>query len=311
MIKRKFRELLNRIPYVKQLHMEIDNFKSNTIFSTNHFYSPIVSLEEIKKRQSEIWSNNTINAIDGVNLNAQKQLQLLTKLSGYYNELPFNEQKQKGLRYYYDNGWYSYTDAIILYSMMRHYKPKQIIEIGSGFSSSVMLDTNELFFQNKINLTFIEPNAERLNSLTTQKDKTTCTVIEQNVQDVTSDVFAKLESNDFLFVDSSHIVKTGSDVNHILFKILPLLKPGVIIHFHDVFFPFEYPKEWVLNGQNLNEDYFLKAFMMYNPAFEILVFADYLHLFYKNAFEGMPLCYKNHGGNFWIKKSESLLELKN
>jgi predicted O-methyltransferase YrrM len=190
----------------------------------------------------------------------------------------------------------------MLYSIIRHCKPKRIIEIGSGFSSAVMLDTNELFFDNQIELTFIDPYPKRLHSLMTLIDKSKIKVINSDVQLISLDVFKKLQSGDILFVDSTHVTKTGSDVNYILFEILPILNSGVIIHFHDVFYPFEYPKEWVFKGFNWNEDYILKAFLMYNNDFEIKLFSDYLHNHHKDIFVDMPLTYKNHGGSLWIEK---------
>ncbi len=96
--------------------------------------------------------------------------------------------------------------------------------------------------------------------------------------------------------------KTGSDVNYILFDILPILNKGVFIHFHDIFYPFEYPKKWVYEGRNWNEDYILKAFLMYNSEFKIRLFSHYLHELHKDTFKDMPLCYKNTGGNIWLEK---------
>jgi predicted O-methyltransferase YrrM len=220
----------------------------------------------------------------------------------YYSEIPFTENKNNKTRYYFENGVYSYTDAIFLYSMIRHFKPKQIIEIGSGFSSSIILDTNEHFMNNSIKLTCIEPYTDRLKSLLNNNDENTTIIIEKDVQDVHIETFEKLNSGDFLFVDSTHVVKTGSDVNYILFEILPKLKSGVFIHFHDIFYPFEYPKDWVFIGRNWNEDYFLQAFLMYNNKFEIKLFSHYLHKHHKEVFNKMPLCYKNHGGNLWLMK---------
>jgi hypothetical protein len=185
---------------------------------------------------------------------------------------------------------------------MRHFKPKRIIEIGSGHSSAVMLDTNELFFNNQIDLTFIDPYAERLYGLMTKIDKKETTIIESDVQKVSINVFKKLQAGDILFIDSTHVSKTGSDVNYILFEILPILKSGVLIHFHDVFYPFEYPKEWVFQGINWNEDYILRAFLMYNNNFEIILFSEYLYRYHKNFFKEMPLCYDNRGCNLWIEK---------
>ena len=100
----------------------------------------------------------------------------------------------------------------------------------------------------------------------TNKENKNVVLLEDDLQNVELDLFRNLEKGDFLFVDNLHVVKTGSDVNHILFKILPVLKSGVLMHFHDIFYPFEYPKKWVINGFNRNETYFLKAFLMYNSA---------------------------------------------
>ena len=297
-IIKKVKELVNKLPYVRTLYKQ----SLNCCFPNGHFYSPVISIEGIKKREAEIWKKRDEDGISGVELRTEEQIKLLQQFAKYYTELPFKAEKQEKLRYLFENGSYSYTDGIILYSMIRHFEPKRIIEIGSGHSSMVMLDTNELFFNNQINLTFIEPYPEKLYSLMKEWDKKETTVVKREVQQVSLDVFEKLEAGDILFVDSTHISKTGSDVNFILFEILPVLKSGVLIHFHDVFYPFEYTKEWVFQGRNWNEDYILKAFLMYNDKFEIKLFSEYLHKHHKNVFEEMPLCYNNAGGNLWIDK---------
>jgi len=267
-----------------------------------HYYSPIVSVDLIKKNEHDIWKKAEKETIAGINLRTDEQIELLENFTKFYSEIPFKSSKQDNIRYQYENRFYSYTDAIILYSMIRYFKPKRIIEIGSGFSSAVMLDTNEFFFENQINLTFIEPYPARLDSILKETDKALATIIQSNVQIVDLDTFGKLQAGDILFVDSSHVVKTGSDVNYILFEILPTLQDGVLIHFHDIFHPFEYPKEWVFDARSWNEDYFLKAFMMYNNKFEIVLFSEYIHKFHQEAFANMPFSYKNTGANFWIRK---------
>lgn len=297
-LKVKIKEYLNKLPYIRTLHKQ----SLNSCFPNGHFYSPVISIEKIKKREVEIWKNVAIDGVKGINLRTEEQKELLQRFTEYYEEIPFKSEKQENLRYQFENGSYSYTDGIILYSMIRHFEPQRIIEIGSGYSSAVMLDTNELFFNNQIDLTFIDPYPERLYSQMTKGDKDETTVIESDVQQVSLDVFEKLQAGDILFVDSAHVSKTGSDVNYILFEILPVLKSGVFIHFHDVFYPFEYPKEWVFQGRNWNEDYILKAFLMYNEKFEIKLFSEYLHKHHKDVFKEMPLCYNNTGGNLWIEK---------
>ncbi|MGK4568207.1 class I SAM-dependent methyltransferase [Flavobacterium sp. 3HN19-14] len=238
----------------------------------------------------------------GLNLRTEEQKKLLKEFTVFYDEMPFKPERQDNIRYNFENGYYSYTDGIALYSIIRYFKPKRIIEIGSGFSSAVMLDTNSLFFENKIDLTFIDPYADRLYSLITEEDKRTAKIIETDVQQIPLTTFQALQSGDILFIDSTHVSKTGSDVNYILFEILPALNSGVLIHFHDIFYPFEYPKDWVFSGINWNEDYILKAFLMYNEQFEIKLFSDYMHRLHKNSFSDLPLAYKNTGGNLWIEK---------
>lgn len=297
-ISLKIKKILNKLPYIKVLYKQ----SLNSCFPNGHFYSPIISIEEVKKRENEIWKNRDTDGILGIDLKTKEQKQLVRELIKYYQELPFKIEKQANIRYQFENGSYSYTDGLMLYSMIRHYQPKKIIEVGSGYSSMVMLDTNELFFNNQIDLTFIDPYPERLYSLMKELDKEKTTIIEKDVQLIPLSVFEKLEAGDILFIDSTHVSKTGSDVNYILFEILPVLKSGVLIHFHDVFYPFEYPKEWVFQGRNWNEDYILKAFLMYNQKFEIKLFSEYLLTHHSAIFEAMPISYKNTGGNLWIEK---------
>ena len=301
-LKKKIISILNKAPYIRGLYNESQHFKSNSCFPPGHFYSPIISVDDIRKRENEIWSYRKNDGIQGIRLNTNQQRELVKEFAKYYGEIPFTDTKNEVNRYYFNNHYYSYTDAIFLYSMIRHFCPKKIIEIGSGFSSAVMLDINNFFLDNRINLIFIEPFPDRLNSLINDNDRLSTTIIEKNVQDIELGIFEKLNVGDILFVDSTHIVKTGSDVNFILFEIMPRLKSGVLIHFHDIAYPFEYPKEWVFMGRNWNENYFLKAFLMYNNEFEIILFSSYLHTHHKDVFEEMPLCYKNGGGNLWLRK---------
>ncbi len=277
------------------------DFRKNACYPAGHYYSPIISKEEVRAAEKQIWKEPLPGEVAGIRLNTEEQLLLLQKLSAYYPELPFTDVKEK-TRYFFSNDYYSYTDGIILYSMIRHIRPKRIIEAGSGFSSSLMLDVNQLFFQNKISLTFIEPNPERLYSLMSEEDRSTSRVIRSPIQQVDLSIFRTLEKGDILFIDSTHVSKTGSDVNHILFTILPSLSPGVFIHFHDIFYPFEYPKKLVYEGRNWNEDYLLRSFLMYNNQFEIRLFAHYLHEMHPGSFEKMPLCYRNKGGDLWLEK---------
>jgi hypothetical protein len=187
--------------------------------------------------------------------------------------------------------------------MIRHLKPKKIIEAGSGFSSSVILDTNEKFMGSSINCIFIEPYPQRLESLLKDSDKEKVTIHKKRLQEVPMEIFQELTENDILFIDSTHVAKFNSDVNYVIHKILPILVSGVHVHFHDIFYPFEYPREWLLDGKAWNEQYILRAFLQYNKAFKIVMFNTYLESMYEPKIKNLfPLLYKNTGGSIWLKK---------
>lgn len=266
-----------------------------------HFYSPLVSSEFIRKYEDRIFENKNKN-IPGIDLNEEEQLSLLKEFQPYYQELPFTEENQPNLRYSLKNEYFDYSDGFFLYAMIRHFKPKRIVEVGSGFSSALMLDSNDLFFDNKIDLTFIEPHSERLKSNIKPGEK--IRLLEQNVQDVDTQIFAQLEENDILFIDTSHVVKTGSELNYLVFHIFPLLKKGVKIHIHDIFFPFEYPREWVIDQKRgWNEAYFIRAFLMYNKEFKIIAFSSFLEFHYREILQKhFPLTLKQESSSLWLNK---------
>ena len=165
-----------------------------------------------------------------------------------------------------------------------------------------MLDTRERL-PAPLELTFIEPYPARLRSLLRPADADTTRVLEQRVQDVPVDVFQCLRAGDILFIDSSHVSRVGSDVNYLFFEILPVLEPGVIVHVHDVLWPFEYPRTWVLEGRAWNEAYLLRAFLQYNSTFEVMLFNAWIGQAARDlAAELMPEFLVNPGGSFWMRK---------
>jgi hypothetical protein len=266
-----------------------------------HFYSAIPSDEDIDRHHSFDWNPPELPGID---LRQDEQMQLLERFREFYPDIPFSAEKKEGLRYKYCNPTYSYADAIFLHSMIRELTPRRIIEIGSGNSTCVILDTNEQFFNNQIECSFIEPYADYLRSLLTREESKEITLIERKLQDIDISFFDQLEGGDILFVDSTHVVKLGSDVNLLLFEILPRLRMGVSIHFHDVFYPFEYPVEWFEEGRAWNEQYVLRAFLQFNDAFKITLFSTYMIRTRSSWFQQfMPDCLKDPGGSLWIEKT--------
>jgi hypothetical protein len=272
-------------------------------WSPGHFYSPIPDLEEVWRHQSEIFSHPPV--VPGVDLRLDRQLALLDRLAPHYQGLPFTETKHPGLRYYYDNPNFSYGESIVLYCMLKLLRPRRIVEIGSGHSSCVILDTNEQALENAMQCTFIEPYPDLLLGLMQPGDRERVRLYRERVQDVDPALFDELEAGDILFIDSSHVSKVGSDVNHIIFQLLPRLRPGVYIHVHDIMVGFEYPREWVYQGRSWNEAYLIRAFLQYNAAFTIELFNSYLGWYHREAFIArLPLVDRNPGTSLWLRRSE-------
>ena len=270
-----------------------------------HFYSPIPDLEYVARRRQQLFET-AVDTLPGIDLNLPLQLSLLEEFGRYYSELPFQRERSPALRFHFPNDYFGIGDAIGLYSMLRHLRPRRVVEVGVGFSSAVMLDTNDRFLDNGTSFTFVDPNPERLESLGKPEDLTAHRLLRLTAQDVPMDVFTSLQANDLLFIDSSHVVKIGSDVVHLIAHVLPNLKDGVVVHFHDVFWPFEYPEDWLHQGIAWNEDYLLRAFLQFNDAFEIRFFTSYLFYRHRQAMaDRVPLALEDPGGSLYIAKGKT------
>ena len=239
-----------------------------------HFYSPFPDPAEIRAREEEIFA--LPDELPGVELNVEAQVELVRQLLEHTAAADLPREQRPGRRYYAANDQFGYQDALVLHCMLLHLRPSRVVEIGSGYSSAVVLDANERFFENRIACTFVDPYPDRLEALLTPADRERVDIVARRVQELPTDLYAALRPNDVLFVDSSHVVKTDSDVNHIVFRVLPALADGVYVHFHDVYYPFEYPRPWVYEGRAWNEAYLLRAFLQYNARFEIALFVSYL-----------------------------------
>jgi hypothetical protein len=290
--------LHDRIPSFKGLLGQIQNPGE---YPAGHYYSPIPDKKDVL---AHIKSLKPLNKqMLGINLNEEKQIKILKEYKEYYKDLSFPEKKKPEFRYYYENTWFSYADAIILYSFLRKHEPNKIIEVGSGYSSAVILDTIEKYLSTSPEITFIEPYSERIRGLLKKDDENSNIIIDKNVQDVPLDIFLSLERGDLLFIDSSHVVKCASDLHFILFDILPLLHAGVFVHFHDIFYPFEYPNHWLKFGRYWNEAYFLRAFLSFNAEWNIYFFNSYASIvFFDYLKKEMPLCVKDAGSSLYIQR---------
>ncbi len=279
-------------------------------YPRGHFYSALPDIEWVEENKESIYNYHT-DIKSSINMQDDAQLQLIEKLSSFYADFPYTEKRDSKFRFSFQQNFFFHSDALMLFLMLRHFCPSRVIEIGSGHSSALMLDTNEYFLGNKAMFTFVEPYPERLYSTLRDTDKDRTNIITDMVQEVSLDTFRTLGEDDFLFIDSSHVSRAGSDVNYLLFEVLPELKPGVIVHFHDIFWPFEYPLDWVQQGWAWNEAYTLRAFLQYNKQFSVLMFNSYAARRFQNHLKKtMPLFLSKvgelddfGGTSLWLRKN--------
>ena len=215
-----------------------------------HYYEPLPDFSSITAEQ--VNRRRTYSAID---FKWQDQLALLHELTKYRNEL-------LDTGFDFKNDFFNGFDAAIYYCLIRHLQPQRIIEIGGGYSTRIA--DKALARNQKGTLTCIEPYPEdRL-----LEAQLNIEIVDKRVEEIDLSFFSCLEANDILFIDSSHTVKFGSDVCYEFLEILPSLNPGVWIHVHDIFFPHDYPADWLLNRRlALNEQYLLEAFLAFNKTF--------------------------------------------
>jgi hypothetical protein len=185
--------------------------------------------------------------------------------------------------------------------MVRRFQPRRIIEVGSGLSSLVL---GQAAAKNKSSaLICIDPFPHAV-VRENKRVPALQSLIESKVEELDVKFFSQLESGDILFIDSSHTVKTGGDVNYLFLEVLPRLKPGVIVHVHDIFFPSEYRRDWILQQFRFwTEQYLLQAFLIFNPEFEVLIANSYLNHYYAADLKAVfPNLRRWIGGSFWMRR---------
>lgn len=276
--------------------------KNPMAYPPGHFYSPLPSLADVRDGASAIF--DIPPAIPGLDLRAPAQLDLVRELRRYHDDQPFPPHPMAGMRYHFENPFFGYGDGIVAHCMLRHLAPRRVIEVGSGYSSALILDTNDRFLDGRAQCTLVEPHPDRLRSLVGDPAGAGVRMIESRVQDVDVALFEELEAGDILFVDSTHVAKVGSDVNLLLLEVLPALQPGVVVHIHDISYPFEYPRDWIEDGVSWNEAYMLRAFLLFNHEFEILLFNSFLAAMHREEVaKALPLWGRDPGSSIWIRRT--------
>ena len=271
---------------------------------SGHFYSPVLDRAEIAANESRLWPMQP-RLPAGIDFNDASHRQIL-EVEFPRHIANFDYTGSAGAadsrRYSTDNPQFGWLDAKALFVLLRVWRPARVIEVGSGHSSLLMADVNKRFLDGNMHITCIEPYPEPF------LQDTGCGIdrlVQAKVQDVPLEEFDALVAGDVLFIDSSHVSKAGSDVNHLFFEVLPRLASGVRIHIHDVFLPFEYPRSWLLEqGRSWNEQYLLQALLMYNPLFEIVFGSSYCAWKFPELMHHTVVGTEAAagGGSLWIEK---------
>jgi predicted O-methyltransferase YrrM len=235
------------------------------------FYSPV---PDVKALPAAHWERRSDLA--GLRFDSAAQLAYLEReLAGFISEFNPPREARSADEFHLDNGTYGSVDAEVLYAMLRRHRPRRVIELGSGASSLVTAAALRRNRDDGRDSTYTAfdpfPRSDLASAL---RDATDLRLV--SATDVPLGEFRALGEDDVLFVDTTHTVKAGGDVNRIVLEVLPALAPGVVVHFHDVFLPWEYPREWLEEeGYYWAEQYLLQAFLAFNRDFEVL-FASHL-----------------------------------
>jgi hypothetical protein len=273
-------------------------------FPHGHFYSPIVDAAEASKDAGRIWP--AVKSLRGIDLNHVEHERLLrdvfpSLVSTF--DYPTSGPADSTLDHFYDfNGQFERQDPRVAFCMLQIIRPRRIVEVGSGYSTLLMMDVNRRFLGGSASITCVEPFPRPF--LRRAHVAGSIELIEERVQTVDESVFATLAEGDVLFIDSSHVTKTGSDVNRLILEILPVLAPGVYVHFHDIFLPLDYPQRWVVElGFSWNEQYMLQAFLAFNPRYSIVYGSAIARECHAEALAGFLKGSPTHGGSLWLRSS--------
>jgi hypothetical protein len=253
-----------------------------------HWASPLSSPSDVARALH--WRKGSP---PGVEIASERQLSLARELA------PVLEEPFDGPRYSTgpENTMYLPADAAVYRAILRRLRPTQVLEVGSGYSTAIALDTADRHLPD-LELRCVEPYPDRLLDLLEPGDRVQ--LDRCLVQDLPLEEFETLRAGDVLFIDSTHVVKPGSDVVWLFLHVLPRLSPGVVVRLHDIFWPFEYPPEWLEERRDWNESYALQAFLTGNRDWEILLFSSWL---WKHHPELVPARLAAEvPGNIWLRR---------
>jgi len=264
------------------------------------FYSPIPDLREIDPK---VWDARS--STGGVEFDSLTQIEHLERnLAPFVSELRPENFPAVGPVFSAANRQFGPVDASLLYAMLRYAKPKRVLEFGAGFSTLVSSAACSANDEEGFPVEFISSDPYPPGFLSASIKGLT-DLRKRKLTDVSVDDFLELDVNDVLFVDTTHTVKLGGDVNYVILEALPQLRAGVLVHFHDIFLPWEYPRVWFERDANYwAEQYLLQAFLCFNREYEIVLAAHFLAREYPERFaRAIPsFTPEVRPGSFWLRR---------
>lgn len=274
-------------------------------FPPGHYYSPMYDARELvaEPARSRIWPA-VEHPRPGIDWREAEQRTFLVDVLGVQERLDFPDDgdPESGL-YYALNGQFPPHDAWTLEGILRHARPARMIEVGCGFSSLITARVNRELLGGELHFACIEPYPRGF--LQAGVDGISELIVAK-VEDVPLGRFDELQTGDVLFIDTSHVLRTGNDVAWIYGQILPRVGPGVYVHIHDVFLPDDYPEQWVREGWGWNENYVVEAFLQFNAAFDIVLGAQWARHHapqeLARAYPGLASSPEQGGGSLWLRR---------
>jgi predicted O-methyltransferase YrrM len=266
----------------------------------NHYYWPLNDIEFLREHPG-LWHDRGLPA--GIDWDLDAQLAFARELAASYGELADVAERPAAVdmssEITFVNGSFSGADACAYYGLVRKLEPRQVVEIGGGWSTIFLahaLGRNEP----PAAVTLIEPEPDHrlLARIPSDWD-----IHRSLLQFADLSLFEQLRAGDICFYDGSHVARTGSDVNWFFFEVLPRLAPGVMVHVHDIYWPDDYHDQWIYgDGLSWNEQYILQAFLMHNQAYRVRL-AN--HLLCRVRGDEVQAIYPAwpDGGSVWIEKT--------
>lgn len=264
---------------------------------TNHYYAPKFD------HRHPTCPYSAPRTLPGIDWNVGGQLQWLGQLgrAGELDDLASTLPAAGA--FHFNNGAFESGDAEVWYQLLRAQRPRQVIEIGSGYST--LLARRALAQNAKDDPTYrcrhvcVEPyEMPWLENLEIE-------VVRKRVEELPVSFFSGLSAGDILLIDSSHMIRPQGDVLYEYLELLPTLAEGVIVHIHDIFSPRDYLESWLVDDIKFwNEQYLLEAFLTNNSEWKIVGALNFLHHSHYDELKGIAqhLTPDREPGSFYIQR---------